>query len=179
MTGLAVSQERGLGSFEAVVLPHLDAAFNLARWLTRNPDDASDVVREAMLRALRGFDGYSGQDARAWVLAIVRNTCYTWLGKNRRGAPGPLPEATNDLLEAPPCDPAAMLVRAADAEKLRQTIEDLPVDFREVFVLRELEGLSYKQIAAVAELPIGTVMSRLSRARQQLQTALPSPDGET
>jgi len=112
---MAVSDERGLASFEAVVLPHLDAAFNLARWLTRNPDDAADVVQESMVRALRGFEGYSGQDARAWLLAVVRNTCYTWLGKNRRGAPSPLPDANADLLEAPACDPAAMLVRAADA----------------------------------------------------------------
>jgi RNA polymerase sigma-70 factor (ECF subfamily) len=178
MTGLAVSQEHALGSFEAVVLPHLDAAFNLARWLTRNPDDASDVVQESMVRALRGFGGYSGQDARAWLLAVVRNTCYTWLGKNRRGAPDSLPDADGDLLEAPACDPAAALVRAADGEQLRTAIEDLPVEFREVFVLRELEGLSYKQIAAVGELPIGTVMSRLSRARLQLQKALTATEGE-
>ena len=178
MTGMVVAQDVGVSSFEEVVLPHLDAAFNLARWLTRNPDDAADVVQESMLRALRGFSGYAGQDARAWLLTVVRNTCYTWLGKNRRGAPDPLPQASGDLLEAPPGDPAGMLVRAADVARLRQAIEALPVDFREAFVLRELEGLSYKEIAAVAGLPIGTVMSRLSRARQLLQKALAPTDGE-
>ena len=176
---MAVSDERALARFEAVVLPHLDAAYNLARWLTRDEHDASDVVQESMVRALRGFETYHGGDGRAWMLSVVRNTCYTWLRKNRAAAPEPLPD---DLIEAdqgPLSDPAARLVQAADAERLRCAIDQLPVEFREIFVLRELEGLSYKEIGQVAELQIGTVMSRLSRARRRLQESLAEPtEGE-
>jgi RNA polymerase sigma-70 factor (ECF subfamily) len=158
--------------FEQVVLPHLDAAYNLARWLTRHEQDAEDVVQEAYLRAFKFFAGFHGQDARAWLLAIVRNTCYTWLEKNRprdvttsfdEGLHGAAGEAL---------DPEKLLLRQDDREAVRAALEELPVEAREVLVLRELEGLSYKEIAAVADVPLGTVMSRLTRARQRLHAAL-------
>ena len=148
-------------------MPHLGAGYNLARWLTRNEHDAQDVVQEAYLRALRAFDGYRGGDARAWVLSIVRNTCYTWL--HRRGA---LPAATDDPAEVPDdpaAGPEANTIRRADAQLLRDALQDLPLEFREAVVLRELEGLSYKEISDIAGVPLGTVMSRLARGRKQLQ----------
>ena len=163
---------RTLSGFESAMLPHLDAAYNLARWLTRDEHDAADVVQEAMVRALRGFDGYHGGDARCWLLSVVRNTCYTWLRKNRADAPQPLPDEEADEIESAVAEPSAVVIRAADTERLRRSIDDLPAEFREVFVLRELEGLSYKQISRVAGLPVGTVMSRLSRARRRLQDLL-------
>lgn len=156
------------------MLPHLDAAHNLARWMTGDEHDAGDVVQESMVRALRGFGGYHGGDARCWLLAIVRNTCLSWLRKHRAGAPESLPDDAADWVESDVPDPPALAVRAATAEALRRAIEELSGDFREVFVLRELEGLSYKQIAQVVGLPIGTVMSRLARARQKLAERLAS-----
>jgi RNA polymerase sigma-70 factor (ECF subfamily) len=154
--------------FEALALPHLAAGYNLARWLTRNEHDAEDVVQEAYLRALRGFDGYRGGDARAWLLSIVRNTCYTWL--QRRGAlPPPTAADAGELPDDPADGPEAHAIRRADAELLRAALADLPIEFREALVLRELEGLSYREIADIAGVPLGTVMSRLSRGRKQLQ----------
>jgi RNA polymerase sigma-70 factor (ECF subfamily) len=154
--------------FEAMVMPHLGAGYNLARWLTRNEHDAQDVVQEAYLRALRAFDGYRGGDVRAWMLTIVRNTCFTWL--QRRGA---LPAASADdaaeVPDHPEAGPEAQVLRRADAQVLRGALQDLPLEFREALVLREIEGLSYKEIAEVAGVPLGTVMSRLSRGRKQLQ----------
>ena len=177
---MAVTDERALARFEAVVLPHLDAAYNLARWLTRDENDASDVVQEAMIRALRGFETYHGGDGRAWLLTVVRNTCYTWLRKNRATSPEPLPDDLTEADHGATSDPAARLVQAADAERLRCAIDQLAPEFREIFVLRELEGLSYKEIGQVAQLPIGTVMSRLSRARRRLQESLAeAKEGET
>jgi RNA polymerase sigma factor (sigma-70 family) len=162
-----------VGRFERAVLPHLDAAYNLARWLAGEPADAEDVVQEAYLRALRGFGTFHGGDVRCWVLTIVRNTCYTWLRRNR----GPQAMASLDdeaagEVESTDPRPDAALLRHAEAAMVREAIEQLPPEFREAIVLRELEGLSYKQIAEVTHLPMGTVMSRLARARQRLQQAL-------
>jgi RNA polymerase sigma-70 factor, ECF subfamily len=164
-----------LERFEAIVLPHLDAAYTLARYLTRDADDAQDIVQEASLRAFRYFAGFRGSEpgeGRAWLLAIVRNTVRTWHDRNRHHA-----EATefDEKLhsEAVADDhPEASAVRKSEREALRQAIDRLPAEFREVIVLRELEGLSYKEISDVAGVPVGTVMSRLSRARRRLEEAL-------
>ena len=172
--GVRLRQNRHV-RFEQVVLPHLDAAFNLARWLTRNEQDAEDVVQEASLRAFKYFDGFQGGDSRAWLLRIVRNTCYTWLQRNRAHE---ITTSFDPLLHDVPSDaydPENLVLRRVDAQRLRQALEDLPVEFREVMVLRELEGLSYKEIAAIADIPMGTVMSRLARARQRLQQCLSEP----
>jgi RNA polymerase sigma-70 factor (ECF subfamily) len=157
--------------FARAATPHLAAAYNLARWLTGDDHDAEDVVQEAYLRAYRFFDGFRGEDARPWLLAVVRNTCYTWLKRNRPPAPAaPFDEAIHGFDES--FNPESLLMRAADREALRQALEALPADSREVLVLRELEGLSYKDIAAVAGVPLGTVMSRLARARLLLKQRL-------
>jgi RNA polymerase sigma-70 factor (ECF subfamily) len=158
--------------FEQTVLPHLDAAFNYARWLTRNDAEAEDVVQDACVRAIRFFSSLRDDDARAWLFAIVRNTWYSRvsrLAKMTAGAPlsdGPDQRPDNAL------DPEERLLQQHTVALVRQALEQLPVDFREVIVLREIEGLSYKEIAAVAGVPIGTVMSRLARARERLQTIL-------
>jgi len=162
------SQERE--RFEQLVLPHLDAAFNLARWLLRSRADAEDVAQEAMLRAYRFFGGFHGGDARAWLLQIVRNTCYTWLEKNR---PSEMKtEFDEELHVQPGPNPESLAIAGDNRERLTRALETLPPRFREVLVLRELEGCSYKEIAAITAIPIGTVMSALSRARQRLQQAL-------
>ncbi|HET7548092.1 MAG TPA: sigma-70 family RNA polymerase sigma factor [Usitatibacter sp.] len=171
-----------LARFEAQVLPHLDAAYNLARWLTRNDHDAEDVVQEAYLRAMRYFDGMKGE-ARPWLLAIVRNTCYTWLEKNRPGELVALDDAAPNVADtqslnpfASPSDgnPEVILLQSANRKLVNQALEELPVGFREVIVMREIEDLSYKEIAAVAGIPIGTVMSRLARGREMLKRAIES-----
>lgn len=158
-----------LARFERALLPHLDAAFNLARWLTGNAEDAQDVVQDACLRALTFFDGFHGEDGRGWLLTIVRNTCYDWLRKNRRlfemvGAEEEVESAPDRMP-----DPEALQLRHADQRLVRESIEKLPAEYREALVLRELEGMSYKQIARVTGAPIGTVMSRLARARKRLE----------
>ena len=155
-------------SFEEVALPHLNAAYNLARWLARNERDAEDVVQEAYLRALQHFRSFKGGDARPWLLAIVRNTYYTWIRHNRAPEHStPFDEGT--YTETPDdSDPEMLLLKEEDKQMLRQALEKLPDDFREIIVLREFEELSYKQIAAVVEIPLGTVMSRLARARRRL-----------
>jgi len=167
-------ESNDLERFEAIVLPHLDAAYTLARHLTRDEDGAQDVVQDACLRALRYFGGYRGAEessARAWLLAIVRNTAYTWRQHHREGGREAVfdeeihSEAVADL------HPEAALLQTAARESLQEALDRLPVEFREVIVLRELEGLSYKEISDVAGVPVGTVMSRLSRARQRLQDA--------
>jgi RNA polymerase sigma factor (sigma-70 family) len=164
-----------LERFEAIVLPHLDAAYTLARYLTRNDHDAQDVVQDASLRALQHFGGFRGAgvgDGRAWLLAIVRNAAYTWQ-RRRRGA-----ALTTEFDEELHSDavagdhPAAALERAGARQSLQQALDRLRPEFREVIVLRELEGLSYKEISDVTGAPVGTVMSRLARARQRLQEAL-------
>jgi RNA polymerase sigma factor (sigma-70 family) len=167
-----LQKENRLASFEEAVLPHLSAAYNLAHWLTRNDADAEDVVQEAYLRAFRFFGGFHGADGRSWLLAIVRNTCYTWLQHNRS------PELTSpeddDLheIESKDLNPEALLLQTANAQMVRQALEALPIEFREIVVLREFEELSYREIAGITDLPLGTVMSRLARGRKQLRLAL-------
>jgi RNA polymerase sigma-70 factor (ECF subfamily) len=165
-----------LARFEQSILPHLDAAYNLARWLTRNDHDAEDVVQDACLRAYQFFRGFHGADGRAWLLAVVRNTCYTWLERNRPREPvAPFDETLHSGAD-PAASPPALALRSEDRQLLRRAIEELPPEFREVIVLRELEGLSYKEIAGIANIPLGTVMSRLARARERLQQALAGPN---
>lgn len=159
-------------NFDDVVLVHLDAAYNLARWLTRSEHDAQDVVQDACIRAMRAFESFHGGDARAWLLTIVRNVALTLLRTRKK------PEALDETLYEPQsegCDPQEILLRAADAERVREAIELLHVELRTVIVLREMEGLSYKEIAGVTGVPIGTVMSRLSRGRQRLAEFLAEP----
>jgi RNA polymerase sigma-70 factor (ECF subfamily) len=154
--------------FEQTVLPHLDAAYNLARWLTRNDHDADDVLQEAMLRAYRHFGGLRGE-ARPWLLAVVRNACWSWLQANRPADVEPLDD---DIADDSLPGPEAALARTLDRRRLNEAIAALPAQFREVLVLRELEDLSYRDIARVAGIPIGTVMSRLARARRLLAESL-------
>ncbi len=164
-----------LGRFEQLILPHLDAAHNLARWLLRSPSDAEDIVQEASLRAWRGFGTFRGGDGRGWLLAIVRNACFTWLRKNRRQElADEFDEAVHSGESASP-DPERQLFEGQDKQRVQQALEELPAEFREAIVLRELEGLSYKEIGDIAGVPIGTVMSRLARARKRLQIALAAP----
>jgi RNA polymerase sigma-70 factor (ECF subfamily) len=155
--------------FEQLVLPHLDAAYNLARWLTRSDSDAEDVVQEACLRALNSFASFQrGRDARPWLLKIVRNTCYTWLRQNRAHE---FVASTDEMPHEPPASdasPETLLIQNADSRALRRALEDIALEYREALVLRELEGLSYKEIAELLGVPIGTVMSRLSRGRKDL-----------
>jgi RNA polymerase sigma-70 factor, ECF subfamily len=166
------SQERV--RFELLVLPHLDAAFNLARWVLRGRADAEDVAQEAMLRAFRFFRGFHGGDVRAWLLQIVRNSCYTWLEKNR---PMELAaEFDEELYPQSGATPESLAIAGDDRDRLTRALEALPPRSREVLVLRELEGCSYKEIAAITSMPIGTVMSALARARQRLERALTQPD---
>jgi len=167
--------------FEAAVLPHLDAAYNLARWLTRDDHAAQDVVQEAYLRALKFFGSFRGGDGKGWILAIVRNTCFDWL-KQRRAQD--LHEPFDEEIHTPDYDragrtmggaagnPENSAVSSITAERLDAALGQLPADYREALVLRELEGLSYKEIATITNVPIGTVMSRLARAREQLRKRL-------
>jgi len=159
-------------NFEEAVMPHLDAAYNLARWLMRNEDDAQDMVQEAYLRALRFFGGFHGTDARAWLLTIVRNTCYTWLKRNRSMELSGDFEEVVLTIESDEPDPEASHMLKVRAQLVNEAIEKLPIEFREVVILRELEELSYKEIAEITGIPIGTVMSRLSRARKRLLVGL-------
>jgi RNA polymerase sigma-70 factor (ECF subfamily) len=167
-----VDERERLKSFEQTVLPHLDAAYNLARWLAGNDTDAQDVAQEACLRAFRFFGNFRGDNARAWLLTIVRNTFYTWLKKNRP------PEIACELdeealaVEDVSVNADNLNLRLADAEAVRRAIAELPVEFREMIILREMEGFSYKEIADLSDVPIGTVMSRLARARKLLQKSL-------
>ncbi len=159
-------------SFQDVVLPHLDAAYTLARWLTRHPQDAEDVVQEAFLRALKYFAGYRGGDAKSWILTIVRNTSYSWMQRKRTLD---VPIISEEVLPERPeegSNPESVMLHAAHRLKVREAIRTLPLEFREVVVLRELEDLDYKEIASVVGVPIGTVMSRLSRARARLAESL-------
>jgi len=159
------------GDFERVILPHLDAAYNLARWLTRNDHDAQDVAQEALLRAYRFFDGLRGEP-KPWLLAIVRNSCFTWLKANR---PADTVAFNDGIAELLPVDDDGSEVQAAhncDRRTLNAAIATLPTQFREVLILRELEDLSYKAIARIADVPMGTVMSRLARARRLLAESL-------
>jgi RNA polymerase sigma factor (sigma-70 family) len=160
--------------FEQLMMPHLEAAYNLARWLTRNDHDAEDLVQEAYLRAYRFFDRFHGEDGRPWLLAVVRNTCYTWLKQERGHEPAaPFDEAIHSG-DSSALDPQMQFQRKATRQLLHEALEELPPEFREVVILRELEGYSYKEIAAIVDVPLGTVMSRLTRGRDRLQQCLPS-----
>lgn len=155
-------------SFEAAVLPHLDAAFNYARWLTRNDADAEDLVQDAFVRALRFFKTLRNEDARAWLFTIVRNAWYERSSRRMHSAPTVEFEETKDpRLDRNP-DPETRVMQRETTDRVQRAVESLPVDFREVIVLREFEDLSYKEIAGVVGVPIGTVMSRLARARDRL-----------
>jgi RNA polymerase sigma-70 factor (ECF subfamily) len=157
--------------FNEVILPHLDAAYRLARWLVANEDDAEDVVQEACLRALRYFRTFSGGNGRAWFLRIVRNTCHGWHSHTRRRATDVFDEEQHSGT-TPSSDPETLALRAANVELIDHAMRELPARFRELLVLRELEGLSYQELADVLGIPIGSVMSGLSRARQAFRRAL-------
>lgn len=160
--------ERG-ESFDTVVVPHLDAGYRLARWLMRNEPDAEDVVQEACLRAFRYFRTFVGGDGRAWFLRIVRNTCYGW--RHRRAEPPSAPfEEEQHSGAFPQLDPETLLLQSDDAALIEQALSRLPDHFQELLVRREVEGLSYRELSEALGIPIGTVMSRLSRARKALRT---------
>jgi RNA polymerase sigma-70 factor, ECF subfamily len=176
-----IAERRHRSRFESVVLPHLDAAYALARWLTRNDADAADVVQEAVLRAFRYFDTYREGDAKSWMLRIVRRTCYTWLERNRPADLLPLEdeEGLDEGVSSAPAATAnveAMLQTRSDLRRLDVLIETLPAPLREVIVLRELNELGYREIAEITGVPIGTVMSRLHRARSALRRAWEGKD---
>jgi len=156
--------------FERVMVPYLNAAYNLARWMTRNEHDAEDVVQEAYMRAFTAVDGFrSDGNGRAWILAIVRNTCLTWLQKNRLKE---IVTATNEELDTKAdagLDPEQLLILKSRRDLFKKALEELPLHYREILILREMEDLSYKAIAQIADIPVGTVMSRLARARKELQ----------
>ena len=177
--GQAVDEKEKRRLFDEVFLPHLVPAYRLARWLTGNASDAEDVVQESSLRAFRGIAGFGGVNARAWSLSVVRNTAYSWLMRNRPAAV----VLTEDLgaaeqkrieqtAEEDGSTPEAILLARSDAEEVRSAIARLPAPFREVIVLREFQDLNYRDIAEITQVPIGTVMSRLARARRMLMTAL-------
>ena len=166
--------------FRSIVMPHIDEAYRLAHWLTGNRTDAEDVVQDASMRAFRAIRNYTGGSARSWVLSIVRNTAYSWLRKNRPAAVVTVDDLEAvELEQASPGDrdgdnPEAALIAKADADQLRSAIAALPTAFRETLVLRDIEGLDYREIAQATEVPIGTVMSRLARARHRLIATLTS-----
>jgi RNA polymerase sigma factor (sigma-70 family) len=165
---------RKLSRFEQIVMPHLSAAYNLARWLTRNDDDAEDLVQESYLRAFRSFGTFQGDDgnsARTWLLTVVRNTCYTWLKKKGNWPATEFDEKVHSGASEP-ADPESILLNEAAIGSLNDCLEGLPCEFREVVVMREIEELPYKEIAAIIRSPIGTVMSRLARGRKRLQECL-------
>jgi RNA polymerase sigma factor (sigma-70 family) len=169
--------------FERLVLPHMNSAFNVARWLTRNDEDAKDIVQEACLRAFRFFEGFRNEDPRAWLLSIVRNTFYTWHQQNQVHVhENTMFEEDLHSLEAGfenfDRGPEAMLIQRQSQRQVHVALRGLRLEFREVLVLRELEGLSYKEIASIVGIPIGTVMSRLGRGRQQLAELLAPTDEE-
>jgi RNA polymerase sigma-70 factor, ECF subfamily len=170
-----------LSSFERLMLPHLDAAFNLAFWLVRSEADAEDVVQEAYIRAFRGYHGFAGTDARPWLLAIVRNAAYRWLSNRRRAANvisldeafgGPGEESAEAQLPSEEPTAEVQLIGEVDRGLVRSALGELPPIFREVMVLREIEGLAYREISRVTGAPIGTVMSRLARGRKELRKVL-------
>jgi len=164
--------------FQAMVMPHINSAFNLARWLTHGHQDAEDIVQEAYLRAFKFFDGFHGEDGRVWVLGIVRNTFYTWYQKDKvqnqhtqfqdelHGSNDETGKSENDA------NPERIMIQKDSQRRLQQAMRELPIEFREVMVMRELEDLSYKQIAEIIQIPMGTVMSRLGRGRKQLAAIL-------
>lgn len=162
--------------YEQATLPHLDAGYNLARWLTRDDHAAEDIVQEACLRAAKYFGSFRGGDGRPWFLGVVRRVSFDWLAKRRAQAAVVYLDDVHDPGDES-ADPDFQAVRRCDVAEVRQALEDLPPPLREVVVLRELEGLSYQEISAVTEVPMGTVMSRLSRGRQQLHRRLAAAGG--
>jgi RNA polymerase sigma-70 factor (ECF subfamily) len=166
------AQEHELASFEATMLPHMDAAHNLARWLLRNEQDAQDIVQEAYLRAFKSFGGFHGSNGRAWLLTIVRNTAYTLLKKNRAVDLTTTFDEEIHAVGQESTSPATILEHAEDAELIKNAMEELPVEFREILTLRHQESLSYAEIGEILKIPIGTVMSRLARARGKLKEYL-------
>jgi RNA polymerase sigma-70 factor (ECF subfamily) len=172
------AQEEEVASFETLMLPHLDAAYNLAKWLLRNEDDARDVVQEAYLRAFKSFGGFHGSNGRPWLLTIVRNTAYNLIKKNQTASLTTSFDEEQHVLDRESISPATALEHDEESMLVRQAMERLPDEFREVLVLRHLEGLSYKEIADVAHLAPGTVMSRLARARSKLREYLKTDVGK-
>ena len=167
-----MSEEGQNVRFEKVALPHLGAAYNLARWLVRNDEDAEDIVQEAFLRAFKFFGGYRGGESRTWLLTIVRNTCYSWLQRNRARELTDSLDETQEDVAVDFASPELVLMKNVEAQVVREALAGLPIEFREVMVMREMEELSYKEIALIADLPIGTVMSRLARGRKRLHSML-------
>jgi RNA polymerase sigma-70 factor, ECF subfamily len=169
---MRLAERRRVARFEAAMVPHLDSAHNLARWLVGNDQDAEDAVQDSYLRALTYFDSFHGEDGRAWLLAIVRHTCYAWLRKNRLHPAALDTDKELEAAEDHSPDPETLALRNAGREAIDRALAELPPEFREALVLREMEGMSYKQIAQITAVPIGTVMSRLARARKRLQEML-------
>src|SRR6058998_1272903 len=172
------AQEHELASFEETMLPHMDAAHNLAKWLLRNEEDAQDVVQEAYLRAFKSFGGFHGSNGRAWLLTIVRNTSYTLLKKNKTVDRTTTFDEEIHASDHESISPATILEHAEDAELIRKAMDELPAEFREILSLRHQEDLSYKEIADIAQIPPGTVMSRLARARGKLKECLAARIGK-
>jgi RNA polymerase sigma-70 factor (ECF subfamily) len=170
--GLRAPDAARLARFEQTVLPHLNSAYNLARWLVRNEHDAQDVVQEAYLRAFRFFDGFQGGDGRAWLLAIVRNTGRTWMQQAAKNESAAEFDDDQHSRYAPTPGPEAHMIRQSGIDAVRQCIEELPAEYKETLVMREMEEMSYKEIAEATAVPLGTVMSRLARARARIQTCL-------
>jgi len=189
---IPVDRQSKAQRFEHTIMPHLDAAYNLARWLTRSESDAEDVVQEACLRAFKYFDGFAGENPAAWLLAIVRNSCFTWLRRNRpaheiadseaieeQDASGGAEPVLSGGSRALAADPETTLIARRDEVRVNALVAALPAEYREVIVLREIEEHSYQEIAEIVGIPIGTVMSRLSRARRRLQEAWHQKGQET
>ena len=172
------AHEQELASFETLILPHLDAAYNLAKWILRNEDDARDVVQEAYLRAFKSFGGFHGSNGRPWLLTIVRNTAYNLIKKNQTVHLTTTFDEDEDIPDRESPSPATLLEQAEENKLVRQALDRLPDEFREILVLRHMEGLSYKEIADVAQLAPGTVMSRLARARGKLKEFLKTDVGK-
>jgi RNA polymerase sigma-70 factor, ECF subfamily len=168
---IALGSGKDIARFDSAILPHLDAAHNLARWLMRNDQDAEDAVQDACVRALRFVHGMRAEDGRGWLLKIVRNVCYSRLRRATSEAGDEFDESVHGAPEVS-LDPEVILAHSRDAAALTRALEELPEEFREIIVLREIEGLSYKEVADIAGVPIGTVMSRLARARKRLQALL-------
>ena len=170
---LALAHDDRRRQFELLALPHLDAAFNLARWLAGNPSDAEDVVQDAYLRAYRYFSAFQGGNFRVWLLGIVRNCFIDWVKENRSGRmlfqAEPAAGDPETLWAAAPRDPEALLLESIDSQTLERLMAQLPLEYREVLLLREVEDLFYKEIATITTTQVGTVMSRLSRARLALR----------
>src|SRR5438128_3328625 len=172
------AQKAELASFEAIMLPHMDASHNLARWLLRNEQDAQDIVQEAYLRAFKSFSGFHGSNGRAWLLTIVRNTAYTLLKKNRAADLTITFDEEVHASSRESVSPAAILEHAEDAELIKNAMNELPAEFREILTLRHQEELSYQEIGEILKIPVGTVMSRLARARGKLKEYLAAHIGK-